>query len=112
MSLQINVTSEFAKAVKKLGKRYRSLPEDLRQFQESLIENPLQGVELTPGVRKVRMAIKSKGRGKSGSARVITYNVLTSEKDGVITLLLIYDKEDDSTIKLEVVKKIVADLNL
>ncbi|MDO4511895.1 MAG: addiction module toxin RelE [Bacteroidales bacterium] len=112
MNLQINVTTEFAKAVKRLHKRYRSLADDLRLFQESLKENPFQGVELTPGIRKVRMAIKSKGKGKSGGARVITYNVLTSECDGVITLLLIYDKEDDSTVKLEVVKELVESLGL
>lgn len=46
---------------------------------DSLRENPLQGVEIAPHVRKVRMAISDKGRGKSGGARVITFDALVSD---------------------------------
>lgn len=53
------------------------------------------------------MAIKSKGKGKSGGARVITYNFITEEKDGNIVLLLIYDKEDASIAKINVLKEII-----
>ena len=53
------------------------------------------------------MAIKSKGKGKSGGARVITYNFITHEMDGEIVLLLIYDKEDASTAKINVLKEII-----
>jgi hypothetical protein len=48
------------------------------------------------------MAITSKGRGKSGSARVITANAIVAEHEGRITLLTIYDKEDASTVRLNV----------
>ena len=48
----------------------------------------LQGLKLA---RKVRMAIASKHKGKSGGARVLTLNVLVSNTDN-ITLLTIYDK--------------------
>ena len=68
---------------------------------------PQQGAELAPGIRKIRMAIKSKGKGKSGGARVITYNFITQEMDGNIVLLLIYDKEDASTAKVNVLKEII-----
>ena len=50
------------------------------------------------GVRKVRMIIKSKGKGKSGGARVITYNVTEMEDTIDITLLTIYDKSERSNI--------------
>lgn len=51
-------------------------------------------------IYKIRLAIKSKGKGKSGGARVITY-VLTDNNE--IYLLTIYDKSefdsiDDKTI--------------
>lgn len=58
------------------------------------------------------MAIKSKGKGKSGGARVITFNILTDVKNGQVVFLLIYDKEDASTVKVEVVKQIVRDMGL
>ena len=44
------------------------------------------------GGRKVRMAIASKGKGKSGGARVITYNLYQEEDVIVIDLLTIYHK--------------------
>lgn len=56
------------------------------------------------------MVIKSKGKGKSGGARVITFNILTDTNNGQIVLLLIYDKEDASTVKVDVIKQIVRDM--
>ena len=50
------------------------------------------------GGRKVRMAIASKGKGKSGGARVITYNLYQEEDVIVIDLLTIYDKNEISNI--------------
>ncbi len=111
MNFKITVSSYFAVEAKRLNKKYRSFAEDLRKFQESLLENPLQGVELSPGIRKIRLTIKSKGKGKSGGARVITYNILTAKRDGQIVLLLLYDKKDASSVNLSVIKKIIKDLD-
>ena len=97
------------KEAKRLAKKYPSFKKDYENFLESLQENPLQGDELTPGIRKIRMAIKSKGKGKSGGARVITYNVIAEQNNGIIALLLIYDKSDFSTVDVSVVKQIVHD---
>lgn len=82
MNYRVIPTPTFAKSLKALAKRYRSMKEDVDAFTKSLEANPLQGTELTPGVRKIRMGITSKGGGKSGGARVITYNVLAKEQDG------------------------------
>lgn len=71
---------------------------------------PIQGTELSPGIRKIRMAIESKHKGLSGGARVITYNILAQEQNGEIELLLLYDKGDADTVKLSVVKEIVRDM--
>lgn len=56
------------------------------------------------------MAIASKGRGKSGGARVITYNVIVTEDAGEVFLLEIYDKSDYSTVDVELIKAMVNDL--
>lgn len=112
MSFEILTTSYFDIEAKRLAKRHRSFIEDLQDFQEELLKNPYQGTELSPGIRKIRLSIDSKGRGKSGGARVVTFTYLVDEKDGVVILLLLYDKADASSIKMNVVRKIIKDLGL
>lgn len=94
MSCRISVTDGFLKELKRLSKRYRSLKTDVADLGESLRENPLQGTDLGRGLRKVRMAIASKGKGKSGGARIITYTVLLKAVDSELKLLAIYDKSE------------------
>ena len=55
---------------------------DYNALLDELKENPYLGVSLGHGMRKVRMQISSKGKGKSGGARVITMvvNVLESNE--------------------------------
>lgn len=110
MSYNLHVSSYFAKEAKRLSKKYPSFKHDLDKFKKSLQENPLQGTELSPGIRKIRMAIESKHKGLSGGARVIAYNVLAQEQNGEIELLLLYDKGDAETVKLSVVKEIIRDM--
>lgn len=73
MSYNLHVSSYFAKEAKRLSKKYPSFKHDLDKFKKSLQENPLQGTELSPGIRKIRMAIESKHKGLSGRVRVITF---------------------------------------
>lgn len=110
MTFDIIPTPDFTKAFKDLAKRHRSLKDDILDFSRSLQENPFQGVELSPGIRKIRMAISSKGKGKSGGARIITYTVIAAEKEGRVYLMKIYDKSDFSTVDLAVLKRIVKSL--
>lgn len=56
------------------------------------------------------MAIKSKGKGKSGGARVITLDTL--ECDGCLYLLFVYDKSDAESVDLDVIKKLVSKIGL
>lgn len=112
MSFKIITTAYADKAIKKLSKRYHSFSNDIKAFREELLNNPIQGDEIAPHVRKIRMAITSKGRGKSGGARVITFNALVSEQDGKIYLLLIYDKADTPNVKMNVIKEIIEELGL
>lgn len=112
MSFEIQTTSYFDTEAKRLAKRYRSFIDDLQEFQKNLLDNPYQGTELSPGIRKIRLTIDSKGRGKSGGARVITFTYLVDEQNGVVILLLLYDKADASSIKMNVVRQIIKDLGL
>ncbi len=53
------------------------------------------------------MAITSKGKGKSGGARVITVTAIVSVDETNVTLLTIYDKSDRETIKDSELKKVL-----
>lgn len=110
MNLELVPSDYFAAELKRLAKRYRGFADDYEAFLDNLKENPLQGTEIAPHIRKIRMPITAKGRGKSGGARVITYNAIVAEQEGKIYLLLIYDKADASSVKMNVVKQIVKDL--
>ena len=93
MNVSITTLDEFERQARRLSKKYKSLKDDLANLQKELLENPFQGDDLGGGVRKIRMAISSKGKGKSGGARVLTLNVLVSD-DANVTLLTIYDKNE------------------
>lgn len=65
---------------------------------DELAKNPYQGADLGHGLRKVRMAISAKGKGKSGGARVITLILAYSEEESEIGLLYIYDKSEEESL--------------
>ena len=109
-NITISVSDDFAKEAKRLAKKYPSFKQDYKDFLVSIKNNPLQGDEITKKIRKIRMAIKAKGKGKSGGARVITFNILTDIENGQVVFLLLYDKEDASTVKVNVVKQLVRDM--
>ena len=109
-SITVSVSNDFAKEAKRLAKKYSSFKQDYKNLLESIKNNPLQGDEITKNIRKIRMAIKAKGKGKSGGARVITFNILTDIENGHVVFLLLYDKEDASTVKVNVVKQLVRDM--
>ena len=112
MNFEVIPTPDFEKSFKALAKRHRSLKQDFRDFSKELKQNPFQGDELSPGIRKIRMAITSKGRGKSGGARVITYTVVALENSGDIYLIDIYDKNDFSTVDVSILQKIINHLGI
>ena len=104
MSFKVLTTPHFEREAKALAKRHRSFKDDLLELVEQLSENPLMGTELSQGIRKIRMAIASKGKGKSGGARVITFVVLESER---VYLLDVFDKSDFSSVDVAALKKMV-----
>ncbi|MBR5964219.1 MAG: type II toxin-antitoxin system RelE/ParE family toxin [Bacteroidaceae bacterium] len=93
--MKVKISEDFRAAYKRLKKRHKSLERDFEQLLASLLQNPMQGVELEGGARKVRLAVTSKGRGKSGGARVI---IRVRIVDDELQLLYIYDKADFGNI--------------
>ena len=89
-------------------KKYKSLKDDLKDFQNSIKKNPFQGSDLGGGVRKIRMAIGSKGKGKSGGARVLTLTVLVSD-DADVTLLTVYDKDEIDNVSDNYIKWLISE---
>lgn len=108
--MEVIATKVFIKSAKAIAKKYRSFNNDYQLFVEELSNNPQMGVDLGEGFRKVRMAITSKGKGKSGGCRVITFDLV--ERNGRLYLIYIYDKADYDNINLSVIKSIVKDMDL
>ncbi|MFD1258448.1 type II toxin-antitoxin system RelE/ParE family toxin [Mucilaginibacter terrae] len=91
-------TNNFVKRAKHFKKKHPSLPEDLAQLEKDLLENPKQGIDLGGGLYKIRLAIKSKGKGKSGGYRIISYIVTNNISSTTINLIYIYDKSEEVSI--------------
>lgn len=108
--MEIIATDVFTRCIKTLAKRYRSFKQDYSDFLDDLEKNPQMGIDLGGGLRKVRLAIASKSKGKSGGARVITLNMI--ERNGCLYLIYAYDKSDADNIKLNVIKQIIAEMDL
>ena len=107
MNVKIIPSVEFDRQFKRLAKKYKSLLDDYLTFSQELKENPLQGVVIGRGIRKIRMAIGSKGKGKSGGARVLTLTVLVSD-DADVTLLTIYDKNEIDNVSDEYIRSLIS----
>lgn len=109
MNYSIKTLSNFDKEVKKLAKKYPSLKDDLLTLAQDLLTNPTQGDNLGQNFYKVRMAISSKSKGKSGGARIIAcFKVIES----TIYLTSIYDKSEKSNISKREIASFIAEIDL
>ncbi len=109
MSYNVYPTPDFKKLFKKLSKKYPSLKEDLRELVQILKEAPDSGIHIGQGIHKLRMAIGSKGKGKSAGARVITYLVTG---DNEVYLVYIYNKSQLENITKEQIFELLKRANL
>lgn len=95
-----------------MKKRYPSLKADLIALMQELEVDPAIGTDLGGGLRKIRLAITSKGKGKSGGARVITYTIIASVEEGAVYLVSIYDKSDYSSVSVEKIRALLKEYGL
>lgn len=107
--VEIKYTSVFEKQYKKLGKKYKSLPNDLKHLIDELKANPVLGTQLGGNIYKVRLGISAKGKGKRGGGHVVTYYV---SQDNELHLVLIYDKSEISTVPKDQIVELLQKLEL
>ena len=104
MMIRIIATDNFKRETKRLLKKHASLKHDLAGLEKELMANPRSGTQIRENVYKVRLAVKSKGKGKSGGMRVITCVLevktvdIQQESRLNVYLLSLYDKSEEENI--------------
>lgn len=104
MNYKVEVTAKFKKHAKRLLKKFPSLKQELNVLTNSLETEPTQGKGIGFDCYKIRMAIASKGKGKSGGARVITHVQVTKT---TVYMLTIYDKSEQENISDNEIKEFI-----
>ena len=106
MNLNIKTLYSFDKDVKRLFKKYKQLPNDLKVLNKKLLKNPKAGIELSNKCYKIRLANSSIPTGKSGGFRIIYYHIDTNEN---LYLMSMYSKNEieniDDKIILQILKE-------
>lgn len=104
MSYNVVAIPEFSRQVKRLAQKYKSLKIELTILFNELSNNPTIGTPLGNDIYKIRIAISSKGKGKRGGGRVITYVKID---DSTVLLLSIYDKSEKKNISIEEIQELI-----
>jgi mRNA-degrading endonuclease RelE of RelBE toxin-antitoxin system len=113
MKIVFDYLDEFERGAKALRKKYPSFESDYDTFLDELEKNPFSGESLGKHTYKYRMAITSKGKGKSGGARVITYNLQQQSKDEIlITLMTIYDKSEIDNVSDAYLRSLINEIEI
>lgn len=118
MKVIVKITKSFKRKAKPLLKKYPSLKTELQSLEETLKINPKYGDPLGFDAYKIRLAVKSKGKGKSGGLRVLSHLEtfligIIEEKDEVITvnLITIYDKSETTSITDNEIRNLIRDID-
>lgn len=109
MAYRVSPTKDFLKELKPLLKRYASLRTEIEELGDQLRQDPTIGIGIGKSCYKIRLAIRSKGKGKSGGARVITCVVAVRE---TVYLLSIYDKSDHESLSSDRLKDLLNELGI
>lgn len=109
MNYNILSIPPFDRQLKRLAKKYPSLKKEFSLLLQSLETKPEQGTGLGNNCFKIRIAIASKGKGKSGGARVIT-NIVVTEK--TVYLLSIYDKSEKENLTDNELRELLKQISL
>lgn len=106
MSYKIELSDNFKKEAKKLSKKYSSLKVELAELFTQMESNPTLGIPLGNNIYKIRLAIASKNKGKSGGGRVMSYVKVTNS---TVLLFSIYDKGEKENISEKEIKDLLKD---
>jgi mRNA-degrading endonuclease RelE of RelBE toxin-antitoxin system len=109
MNFKIKTLTAFDKDVKRLYKRYKQLPKDLKLLNAELLENPKAGIKLGNGCYKIRLVNSSIPTGKSGGFRVIYYYI---DMKNNLFLMTMYAKNELENIDDKVILKILKENGL
>ena len=109
MSYSIVTTHRFEKELKRLAKKFPSLKNEFVELIDSLTSKPETGTFIGNNCYKIRLAIGSKGKGKSGGGQVITYLYIETE---TVYLLTIYDKSEKQDLKPNELEEMIDSLEL
>lgn len=107
MSYKVDTTANFDKEAKRLSRKYRSLKSEIADLITQLEENPTAGTHLGNHIYKIRIAIASKGKGKRGGARVMSFLKIVEE---TVYLFSIYSKGEKDTVTDEEIQQLIDDL--
>jgi mRNA-degrading endonuclease RelE of RelBE toxin-antitoxin system len=107
--MRYNVLSipPFDRQLKRLSRKFPFLKAEYAALLEELEKNPEKGTSMGNNCFKIRLAIASKGRGKSGGTRVITHFYIENE---TVFLLAIYDKSEQDDISDKELKKLLSEI--
>lgn len=78
-----------------MAKKYPSLKNEFAELLRNLEQESKQGTNLGNNCYKIRIAIASKRKGKSGGARVITNFIIA---ENTVFLISIYDKSEKENL--------------
>lgn len=109
MSRTIETFDRFDREIKRLSKKYKTLKGEIAELSEILKISPKQGVSLGSGLYKIRLASASKGKGKSGGFRVVTYYIEQVGDEEIVYLVTIYDKSEQENITKDDLLSIIDD---
>lgn len=112
MANQVTPTPYFLNKAKRLKKKFTTLEDSLLALEKQLIANPQIGESYGANIYKIRLADPSKGKGKSGGFRVVTYLVNESNGFYEIFLITIFDKSEEASVKKDMLLKIIKALGL
>jgi len=104
MNYKVETIANFDREAKRLAKKFPSLKNEITELIGSLETNPFQGDALGNHSYKIRLAIASKGKGKSGGARVITCIKIMQQ---TVFLISIYDKSEQEDISGNEIKSLI-----
>ncbi|MDQ3322271.1 MAG: addiction module toxin RelE [Acidobacteriota bacterium] len=119
MKVEVRITKNFKKKAKPLIKKYSSFLADLEKLEAELTKNPKLGTPLGKNAYKIRLKIDSKGKGKSGDARVISRleseilgTIETEAEKTIVNLISVYDKSTKASVTDAELKQLIESMEI